>query len=206
MIDDGFVRIRDAQDTSISIVEILRHITWTSLSLAQLGATTAQPGESPPPSIVAVGGFDGSLTRMLRTDPEGRLQVSMFDVPLSTLWRLVRWGRDVDPFWVHGAEVTAPAAGTALVSKSVSAGRTGYIYGFFISSGEPNDFRINWTSGDTAYSIRIVFPGKGSLQYIDFTPLNEGLPADPGTTISITNVNAGSTGVVYQARLLYVEL
>jgi len=169
---------------------------------------------SPPQQGILVLGYDGSLTRMLRTDPDGRLQVGVvstanppnLDIPLSTLSRIVRWGRDVDPFWVHGAEVTAPAAGTALVSKSVSAGRTGYIYGFFISSGEPNDFMIKWTSGAVSYSIRIVFPGKGSLQYVDFTPLNEGLPADPGTTISITNVNAGSAGIVYQARLLYVEL
>ena len=169
---------------------------------------------SPPQQGILVLGYDGSLTRMLRTDPDGRLQVGVvstanppnLDIPLSTLSRIVRWGRDVDPFWVHGAEVTAPAAGTALVSKSVSAGRTGYIYGFFISSGEPNDFMIKWTSVAVSYSIRIVFPGKGSLQYVDFTPLNEGLPADPGTTISITNVNAGSAGIVYQARLLYVEL
>ncbi|MEM4531665.1 MAG: hypothetical protein QXY39_07345, partial [Thermofilaceae archaeon] len=82
-IDDGYVRIRDAQDTSISLVEILRHMTWTSLSLAQLGATTAQPGESPPPSIVAVGGFDGSLVRMLRTDSDGRLQVGVASLPVA---------------------------------------------------------------------------------------------------------------------------
>ncbi|MEM1710518.1 MAG: hypothetical protein QW820_06475, partial [Sulfolobales archaeon] len=73
-IDDGHVRIRDAQDTSISIVEILRHMTWTSLSLAHLGAATAQPGEEPPPSVIAVGGFDGGAVRMLRTDLYGKLE------------------------------------------------------------------------------------------------------------------------------------
>ncbi|MEM1710635.1 MAG: hypothetical protein QW820_07070 [Sulfolobales archaeon] len=205
-IDDGYVRIRDAQDTSISIVEILRHMTWTSLSLAQLGATTAQPGESPPPIVIAVGGFDGSLVRMLRTDSDGRLQVANLDVSLSYLWKLLRWGRDVSPSWVHAAEVTAPAAGTALVSKTVSAGMSGYIYGFFISVGEANEFLINWTSGGASYSVRIPFGGKGALHYIDFAPLNEGLPADSGTTVSITNVNAGSAGIIYQARLLYAEV
>lgn len=128
------------------------------------------------------------------------------DVALSAAARLQRWGRDVSPAWVHGGEVTAPAANTALVSKTVSAGKTGYIYGFFISAGEANDFLIKWTSGGTARSIRIVFTGKGSLQYVDFVALNEGLPADGGSTISITNVNAGSAEIIYQARLLYAEV
>jgi hypothetical protein len=33
---------------------------------------------------------------------------------------------------------------------------------------------------------------------------NEGLPADAGTSITITNVNAGSAGIVYQAALFVV--
>ncbi len=120
--------------------------------------------------------------------------------------RLQRWGRDVQPFWVHGTEVTAPATGTTLVSKTVSAGKSGYIYGFYISVGEANDFLISWTSGGTAYSIRIVFASRGSLHFVDLVPLNEGLPADGGTSITITNVNAGSAGVAYQARLFYAEV
>ncbi|MEM0457405.1 MAG: hypothetical protein QXI01_06790 [Nitrososphaerota archaeon] len=126
--------------------------------------------------------------------------------PEIILSKLIRLGRNVDPVWIHGAEVTAPAANTALVSKIVSTGKVGYIYGFFISAGEANDFKINWTSGGTTYSIRIVFSGKGSLQYIDFISINEGAPADAGSSISITNVNAGSAGIVYQARLLYLEV
>ncbi|MEM4976177.1 MAG: hypothetical protein QXT64_02510 [Desulfurococcaceae archaeon] len=129
-----------------------------------------------------------------------------FGEDVSVLANFQRWGRDVSPVWIHGAEVTAPAAGTALVSKTVSAGKSGYIYGFFISAGEANDFMINWTSGGAAYSIRIVLPGKGTLQYVDFVPINEGLPADGGSTITITNVNAGLAGIVYQARLLYAEV
>ena len=128
------------------------------------------------------------------------------DVALSTLAKLQRWGRNVEPSWVHGDEVTAPAADTKLASTTVSTGKKGYIYGFFISAGEANDFRINWTSEGATKSIRIPFSGKGALQYVDITPLNEGLPADEGTEISITNVNAGGTGVVYQARLFIVEV
>lgn len=128
------------------------------------------------------------------------------DVALSALARLKRWGRDIEPSWVDGSEVTAPAAGTALVSKTVSAGKSGYIYGFFISAGEGNDFKINWTSGGTAYSKRIVFIGKGTLQYVDFAALNEGKPADAETSITITNVNNGGAGVIYQASILYAEI
>jgi hypothetical protein len=128
------------------------------------------------------------------------------DVKLSVLSRLIKWGRDVTPFWVHGGEVTAPAAGTALVSWTVPSGRVGYIYGFFISAGEGNDFKLNWTSGGVAYSRRIVFPGKSTLHFVDVIALNEGLPADAGTSITITNVNAGSAGIVYQAALLVVAV
>ncbi|RLA80990.1 MAG: hypothetical protein DRG33_01375 [Deltaproteobacteria bacterium] len=119
---------------------------------------------------------------------------------------LQRWGRYVDPEWTHAAEVTAPSAGTALVTKSVGTGKTGYIYGFFISAGESNDFKINWTSGGNAKSIRIPFSGKGALHYINYSALNEGIGADAGTDITITNINAGSSGVIYQARLFYAEV
>jgi len=150
-----------------------------------------------------------NLTEIAGTALTGRDWSSDFanlDVSLTTLAKLKRWGRAVEPEWVHAAEVTAPSAGTALVTKSVGTGKTGYIYGFFISAGEANDFKINWTSGGNAKSIRIPFSGKGSLQYIDFAALNEGMGADAGTDITITNVDAGGAGVVYQARLLYAEV
>jgi hypothetical protein len=35
---------------------------------------------------------------------------------------------------------------------------------------------------------------------------NEGYSADAGTSITITNVNAGSTGIIYQAGLLVAEI
>jgi len=148
------------------------------------------------------------LSATLRDSAGGELSghIRNLDVALTTLSRLVRWGRDVSPVWVHGGEVTAPPAGTALASKTVSAGKTGYIYGFYISAGEPNEFRINWVSSGTPRSLRIVFPGRGSLMYTDVIPLNEGLPANPGTDITITNVNPGSAGVTYQAALLVAEV
>jgi hypothetical protein len=153
-----------------------------------------------------------NLSKVAGTSLTGRDWSSDFaklqnlDVALSVQANLKRWGRNVSPAWVHGNEVTAPPANTTLVSKTVTSGKFGYIYGFFISAGEANDFKINWTSGGTSYSRRIVFPSKGSLQYVDFVAFNEGLPADGGTNITITNVNAGSTGVVYQVAILYAEV
>ena len=149
------------------------------------------------------------LDRILGRKPK----VVTFEIAPDTLKQIMTeavkngfFGRSISLSWVDGGEVTAPAAGTALVSQTVSAGKSGYIYGFFISAGEANDFKINWTSGGTAKSRRIVFSGSGTLQYVDFIAINEGLPADGGSSITITNVNAGSTGIVYQACLLYGEV
>ena len=137
---------------------------------------------------------------------EDLAKLQNFDVALTIQAILKRWGYRVEPTWVYGAEATAPAAGTALASKTVSAGKKGYVFGVFISAQEANDFKLNWTSGATAYSIRVVFASKGSLMSVMPKALNEGLPADAGSTVSITNVNAGSTGIVYQAGLLYLEV
>jgi len=157
----------------------------------------------------AILGFDGTYWRRVRVDTSGRLAIQNppnMDVTLSTLATLQRFGRNIALSWVDGGEVTAPAAGTALVSRTVTTGKSGYIYGFFISAGEGNIFKINWTSGGAAKSRRIVFNGSGTLQYVDIVAINEGVPADGGSSITITNVNAGSTGVVYQACILYGEV
>jgi hypothetical protein len=132
--------------------------------------------------------------------------VNNLNVSLSTTATLARFGRSITVGWVIGSETTAPAAGTALVSKSVTSGKTGYIYGVFISCGEANDFKINWTSGGAAVSLRVPFGGKGAVLATLEVPMNEGLPADGGTAITITNVNAGSSGIIYQAGILYGEV
>ncbi len=119
---------------------------------------------------------------------------------------LQRWGREVSPEWVHADEQTAPGAGTVLVTKTVTTGKTGYIYGFFISAQEANNFLLNWTSGGVAKSKRIVFGGAGSTECVDPVALNEGSGADAGTSITITNVTAAAGGMIYQANLLYGEV
>ena len=126
--------------------------------------------------------------------------------PPQMVTRNIRWGRNLEPSWSHAAAQVAPGAGTALVTQAVGAGRHGYIYGFFISVGEANDFLLNWTSGGVARSKRIIFGSMGTTECVDAAALNEGLPADPGTNVTITNVNAAGVGIVYQANLLYGEI
>ena len=135
-----------------------------------------------------------------RKEEEKTMSLAISDI------RLIRWGRTIEPEWEHGVEVTAPSAGAALVTKTVSPGMTGYIYGFFIAADEANDFRINWTSSGNSKSIRIPFGGKGALHYINHSALNEGAGADAGTDITITNIRAGNSGIVYQARIFFVEV
>ena len=108
-----------------------------------------------------------------------------------------------DATWAHAAEVVAPLAGAALVSQAVGAGEVGYIYGFFIAAQEANDFLINWTSGAAGYTKRIIFGGMGTTECVDPIALNDGLPADAATNMTITVVNVGGAGMIYQACLLY---
>jgi hypothetical protein len=119
--------------------------------------------------------------------------------------KVIRWGRSLEPAWTYGDEVSGPAAGTKLVSVKVPSDKKGYIYGFFISAKEANDFLLKWTSGGAAKSVRIVFPGGGTVYYVECTALNEGYPADPDTEVWIENVNAGTGGVAYQAGLLFAS-
>jgi len=145
---------------------------------------------------------------MLPVDLQGTVIMLPVDLQGITpeVLNTLKWGRNSQPAWVYGSEVTAPVAGTALVSRTVSSGKKGYVHGFFISAGEANDFKLNWTSGGTERSIRIPFSGRGAVYYADFVALNEGLPADAGTNITITNVNDGSANTIYQAMLLYMEV
>jgi len=134
------------------------------------------------------------------------MPINLEQINLSTASQYTRWGRVITPSWVHAAEVVAPLIGAILITKAVGVGKSGYIYGFFISAGEANNFLINWTSGGVAKSKRIVFSALGSIEAIDQVPLNEGLPADAATNVTITNVSAGGVGIVYQANLLYGEI
>ena len=132
---------------------------------------------------------------------------SISDTQLAQLTALyTRWGRQIVPGWIYADEVTAPIAGAVLVTQTVTAGKTGYIYGAFISAEEGNEFLINWTSGGLDKSKRLVFSSLGSFEFIDQVPINEGLPADATTDVTIAIVTAAGAGKIYQANLLYGEL
>jgi hypothetical protein len=222
-LDDGWIRVRvdGGSALDINLLEILRELSWLFYNVAEsnrlldslTGALSSRATDSLRVAVVsALPESPFNLAKVAGTALTGRdwsldfARLQNLDVTLSALSRLNRWGRDVTPAWVHGDEVTAPAAGTALVSWTVPVGKTGYIYGFYISAGEGNDFKVNWTSSGVAYSRRIIFPGKGTLHFVDVIAINEGLPADGGTSVTITNVNAGSAGIVYQAALLVVAV
>ncbi len=108
------------------------------------------------------------------------------------------------PPWTRGTEQTAPAANTTLVSKTISTGAIGYIYGFEITAEEANQFLIKWNDG-TARQNRIIFNAGGSLLYVHNKAYNEGEGAVAGSNITIENVNAGTAGKKYSARLLVGE-
>lgn len=116
-----------------------------------------------------------------------------------------RLGRAVNLVWYLGDEVKAPPAGTKLVVRKVPEERVGFIYGIFISSGEPNTFKVSWISRGLPRSLIIDFGGRGTVLTSGVISLNEEYPADSETEVFITNVVAGSVDVVYQAGLLIGE-
>ena len=215
-LDDGYIRLKLDGHWEFT-GELLRELSWIFYSVLEtnklldlisgslaskatdkLRASVVDPLPESPFNIVKVAG----------TAQTGRdwsldfAKLQNLDVSLSVLARLIKFNRDASPTWIYGDEVTAPAAGTALVSVSIPSASKGYIYGFYISAGEGNDFLINFTSGGVSKNIRIMLAGKGTVMAVFNLPVNEGLPADGGTSITITNVNAGSSGVVYRAGLL----
>ncbi len=116
---------------------------------------------------------------------------------------LTRWGIEREPTWAFAAPIAAPPAATALITQQVASGVLGYIFGFFISGDEPNEFDLNWTSGGTLYSKRLVFGGTGSMQAVEPLAMNPTLLADPLSNMTITVVRAAAAGHIYQANLLY---
>ena len=115
------------------------------------------------------------------------------------------FNREVMPTWKNYADIiTAPTAGQVLVSYPTTQIQT-WIYGFFISCTEVNNFMVNWICGGNPFARLIPFGGLGYSSEIDYVPLNEGLPADNRTTITITVVNAGNISQQYQAGLMIAE-
>lgn len=113
-----------------------------------------------------------------------------------------RWGIYQEPVWVHGATVVAPAGNTALVTRTVTAGKTLGILGWIISAGEANDFNLTITSGGVTTTYLIA--GQASTVVVILpSALISGLPV--GSVITINNITAGGAGILYRADLLYDE-
>lgn len=127
--------------------------------------------------------------------------VKKYLAPLSII---LRWGHNVIPKWIFGEEVIAPPANTTLASFNTT--KRAFIYGFYIFSDEPNDFLLGWKSNNVEYSYLISTGSRGTTYFADTIPLNEGLPADPNTTIELKNTISGSSGMKYRAGLLIGEV
>jgi hypothetical protein len=112
----------------------------------------------------------------------------------------IRWGIPREPAWVDGSETTAPAAGTALVSKTVSSGKTGRVFGVHIAAPEANRFQLQ-SGGSVIKDFTVGI--EGVIHIVLPLPLLNNVAA--GTAITINNVTAGASGAVYQASLLYDE-
>jgi len=210
------IRINEKDEPAIEIDKLTRIVTKPVRFTRFYITNTAQAGkeallyigkeasfEPVPQRVGNVGVLDATDVRINPAKEDGNL--ARLDVPLTEHAKRQRWGRNVEPEWVHGGVYTAPPANTWLVSRTVSAGKKGYFYGFLITAGEANDFRIAWTSGGSYRLILIFFGGKGTTESVSRVAMNEGMPADEGTPVLIQNINAGGAGVDYQARLLYAE-
>lgn len=120
----------------------------------------------------------------------------------------IRWGQPVEPNWVYGTVTTGPTAGAVLVSQGVSSGYNGYIWGYFLSTNDSagNTFLVKWTYNNTTYQQMVVFGGAGTVNFITNKAVNSGLPAQGGSTMTISILNAGSTNALYMAGLLWGQV
>jgi hypothetical protein len=113
---------------------------------------------------------------------------------------VMRWGVPREPVWEDGDVEVAPGAGTALVSKTVSTGMTGRVFGVHISVPEANI--VDLYNG-AAFVKRFEFGLAGFAHLECPKPLVDNLAA--GTVISLKNVNAAGALKEYQASLLTDE-
>lgn len=113
-----------------------------------------------------------------------------------------RWGVPREPTWTHGTVTDNPAAGTVLVTKTVTAGKTGRLFGLYITADETSTFNV-WF--DAVQSLHYALAGAGNIMIVLPTPIKDSIAA--GTVIDLRNVAAGGgAGNYYHAGLLYDEV
>lgn len=112
----------------------------------------------------------------------------------------IRWGITREPIWVDGLEVTGPlvSAGTSLVTKTVSSGKLGRIFGLHIAVDEANQFQLYQ---DSTVIKRFPLNDAGVIHVVLATPLLNNVSG----VIAIKNVAAATSGKTYQSSLLYDE-
>jgi len=115
-------------------------------------------------------------------------------------YKEIRWSIPREPAWINGLNQTAPGTTTDLVTKTVTAAKTGRIFGWQIIAPEANQFILN--IGATAYRIGAL-SGAGVICVSLSNPMFDSIAA--GTVINIRVATAGGAGTVYRADLLYDE-
>lgn len=113
---------------------------------------------------------------------------------------VLRWGVAREPAWVDGGEQTAPGAGTDLATKTVTAGKTGRLFGISIAADEANTFDVYL---DATATLHYALAAAGQLVIVLPTPIKNAIAA--GTVIDLRNVTAAGAGKVYHAMMLYDE-
>ncbi|MFP3319688.1 MAG: hypothetical protein RXO24_03945 [Acidilobus sp.] len=120
-----------------------------------------------------------------------------------------RWEYPVKPTWTRGQVFAGPlAAGTTLLEVSVSPGHKGYIWGYSLAENDPNGnvFLVRWVSGGKTYQQMILIHGPGAVEVAGDRAINDGSPADPGTSIVVQILHAASADTLYSADILWGQV
>ena len=85
---------------------------------------------------------------------------------------ITRFGRDLDPVWHYGPTYSSPITAswvppawsfTSLITVPVSTEKSSYIYGYYITTEEPNIFWIAWWRQGTLYYNSVDVPMGGTI-------------------------------------------
>jgi len=126
--------------------------------------------------------------------------VTVQQTNIALLQSYTRWGIPREPVWINGTNQTAPGTSTDLVTKTVTGGKTGRIFGWHIIADEAKEFILN--VGATAYRIGAL-SGEGVIFIESASPVFDNIAAT--TVINIRVASAGASGKVYRADLFYDE-
>ncbi len=120
-------------------------------------------------------------------------------VPL--LVESLRWGIPREPAWVDGAVTDNPNAAATLVTKTVTVGKTGRLFGLSIDADEANTFGVY---EDATEKLHFSLGSAGVVLVVTPGPILDSIAAS--VVVTIKNIGAGGgAGKKYQARLLYDE-